>query len=348
MGKKKKNIHLRTAPGNFQYVGELKEHNVKLQGYVYDEGHIDKIKSEDIFKTELDENKVYWINLDGIHDTDMIQRIGEKFSLSPLILEDIVNTGQRPKIEVELDYLMVNAKAFYQKKVKILEEHQSFILKKNVVLTFQEFPEDIFDSIRQRLQDANSRLRKRKADYLLFALLDMTVDSYIDVIQDLEEEMEDLDRKITFSTDEKLLNQINKRRQRVLKIRKAIIPFRDVANGLINPELTVIQKENRPFFKDLHDHALSALENAENLKEMSLVVKDAFLNKVSYETNKVVQKLTIVSTIFIPITFLAGIYGMNFEFMPELGFKYSYYIFLTAIVTLSVFLLYYFKKKNWF
>jgi magnesium transporter len=348
VGKRKKNIHLRTAPGNLQYVGEQKEHDVSLQGYVYSQNEIKKLKLEEVFSYQPKENDVIWINLDGIHNTDLIGRLAEKFKLSSLVLEDIVNTGQRPKIEIEEDYLMVNAKAFYQKKKVVMEEHQSFVLKSNVVITFQEFPEDIFDSIRTRLQDPESRLRKRNADYLLFALLDMTVDSYIDVIQNLEDEIEDLDLMITKSTDEKILNSINKKRRKVLKIRKAIIPFKDVTSALVNPELKIIEHKNIPFFKDLHDHTLSAFENAENLKELSLVVKDAFLNKVSYETNKVVQKLTIISTIFIPITFLAGIYGMNFEFMPELKMKYAYFVFLAIIVTLSLFLLYYFKKKKWF
>ena len=342
---------LNQAPGTVTYVGSKETVETKLDIIDYNSTSYERFTSdsiEDAFKYE-EENNVTWFNIDGLNNTEAITKLGKYYELHPLIIEDIVNTNQRPKIDEYQDYFFIVAKMLYRNKGGTLEhEHLSIVLGKNYVLTFQEAGGDVFDGVRQRLAGAKGRIRSRGADYLAFALLDAIVDNYFIVLEDISEKIEDIEeRLLSVEPNDDITFEIQELKKTMLRIRRAVFPLREVVSRLEKVDGGLIDDQTVHYIRDLYDHILQVSENIEVYREMSWGLMDMYMTTISHKMNEVMKVLTIMASIFIPLTFLAGIYGMNFKYMPELNWEYGYPTLLVIMLLLFAGMIFYFKRKHW-
>ncbi|SHG41409.1 magnesium transporter [Salegentibacter echinorum] len=339
------------APGTVTYVGRKRSMETLLEVIDYNKNNFERFNSKqpiDAFNFDHPD-RITWVNLDGLSNTKEIEKVGKYYQLHPLIIEDIVNTSQRPKIDEYEDYLFIVAKMLYFKKNGRLEnEHISFVLGKDYVLTFQEAGGDVFDGVRNRLENSNGRIRTNGSDYLVFALLDAIVDNYFIVIDEIAEKVEELEEELFKNKPrENITHEIQDLKRAILKIRRSVLPLREVISRLEKMENTMIQSRTRNYINDLHDHIIHITENIDLYREITWGLMDMYMTTISNRMNEVMKVLTIMASIFIPLTFIAGIYGMNFEFMPELHWKYSYYVLWGVMIAIFILMLIYFKRKKW-
>ncbi len=339
------------APGTIVYIGDKSDSTLFLEVFDYTpnsfvEKELDTIEEAFVYS---ETKPITWINVDGINHTEAIIKIGEHYKLHPLILEDIANTQQRPKIDDYDDYLFVVLKMLYfDKDEKLGIEHISLVLGKNYVVCFQEDEGDVFDPIRERLRTGKGRIRSMGADYLLYALMDAIVDNYFNLIEVMGDKIEELeDRLFTKTPENEIINEIQDLKREILKIRRAVFPLREVVNRLEKSEHPLIAEKTQFYLRDLYDHIVQISENIEISREMIWGLMDMYMSTISNKMNEVMKVLTIIASIFIPLTFLAGIYGMNFEYIPELKFKYGYFVLWGVMLFTFFGLLYYFKRKKW-
>ncbi|WP_417887879.1 magnesium/cobalt transporter CorA [Zunongwangia sp.] len=342
---------LNQIPGTLTYVGHKESSETILEVIDYNTNYFERYKSknpQDALKFENEAN-VTWINIDGLNNTEEIENLGKRFNLHPLILEDIVNTDQRPKIDEYQDYLFVVAKMLYQNDDgQLLIEHISLVLGKDYVLSFQEAGGDVFDGVRERIEHKKGRIRNRNADYLLFALLDAIIDNYFLVVDDISDKIEGFeDQLFENRQDDDLIHEIQELKRAILRIRRAVFPIREVVGRLEKLNHAIIEENTGNYLRDLVDHIVQISENIDIYREMIWSLMDMYMTTISNKMNEVMKVLTIIATIFIPLTFIAGIYGMNFEYMPELRWKYSYFVLLGIMVIIFILMLYYFKRKKW-
>lgn len=266
-----------------------------------------------------------------------------------MVLEDIVNTTQRPKIDEYENYIFIVLKMlYYNKDENIVIEQVSFVLGENYVLTFQESEGDVFGSIRDRLRLNRGRIRGMKSDYLLYALIDAVVDNYFTIIETLGNKIEDLETDLFTGTVREDINiEVQQLKREILKVRRAIFPLREIINRIEKGDYPFIFKRTITYFRDIYDHLVQVTENLDIYREMIWSLMDMYMTTISNKMNEVMKLLTIIATIFIPLTFIAGIYGMNFENIPELHYKYSYYILWGIMIMIFLGMIYYFKKKKW-
>ncbi len=297
----------------------------------------------------LEKPTITWINIDGIHQTDIIEQIGKSFQIHPLTLENIMNTDQRPKIEYFPNYIYIALKMIYWRddEQEILIEHISLIITDNIVLSFQEREGDVFNPVRQRIKNKIGKIRKSGSDYLIYALLDSIVDQYFLVLEKLSDRSESLQDVLINQPSPDNLHTIHQIKRNLIFLRNAVWPLREVIGKLEKDESKLIKKNTKLFLRDIYDHTIQVVETVETLRDMISGLLDIYLSSVSNRMNEVMKVLTIIATIFIPLTFLAGIYGMNFEYMPELSWKWSYPIVLGAMVLIGLGMLLFFKKKKW-
>lgn len=293
---------------------------------------------------------VTWINVDGIHDSSVIEQLGLNFGLHPLVLEEIQNTNQRSKIEDYGDYIYLVLKMFHSghRKEDIIMEQVSLILGSNFVLSFQETLEgDVFDPIRERIRTSKGRIRKLGADYLSYAMIDLIVDYYFVVLETLGEKIELLEDEVATSASSKTLHLIHTFKKDMLYLRRAIWPLREVIAGLDRGESSLVKKATRYYLRDVYDHTVQVIDNTETYRDMLSGMLDIYLSSINNRLNEIIKLLTIITTIFMPLSFIAGVYGMNFRFMPELEHPYGYpaVLILMALVALSM--LVYFRKRKW-
>lgn len=342
---------LNQAPGTVTYVGTKENVETKLEVIDYNAEGFERYTSktpEDAFKFEQ-EDKITWINIDGLSNTGEIEKLGKYYELHPLIIEDIVNTNQRPKIDEYQDYFFIVAKMLYHKENGHLEnEHISIVLGKNYVLTFQEAGGDVFDGVRERLSKAKGRIRSRGADYLVFALLDAIVDNYFVVVEEISDKIETLEQRLfDAQPSDDITFEIQELKRTMLRIRRAVFPLREVVSRFEKVESNLIDDQTRNYIRDLYDHMLQVSENIELYREMTWGLMDMYMTTINHKMNEVMKVLTIMASIFIPLTFIAGVYGMNFEHMPELQWEYSYFILLGLMLFLGLGMAIYFKRKKW-
>lgn len=316
----------------------------------YDEKNFEEIKIQDIkecfpFK---ESPTVTWINLEGI-SPDYIQEIDEHFGIHPLVSEDIVNLGQRPKMEEHDDYIFIVLKMIYfnEKTKEIVDEQISLILGPNFVISFQEKEGDVFDPIRQRIRENKGRIRKMNADYLAYSLVDAIIDNYYVILEKYGEQIEELEDAIMTNPENNAGRKIHRLKREMIFLRKQIWPLREVISGLQRSESKLIKKQTGIYLRDVYDHTIQVMDTVESFKEMLSGLHDSYLSGISNKMNEIMKVLTIFAAIFIPLTFMAGIYGMNFEFMPELKWKYGYFILLGLMAFVGGGMLLYFKKKKW-
>jgi len=338
-------------PGTLVHIGEKKAETPKITLMDYDENHfqereVKKIEECFVFK---EKPTVTWINVDGLHQVEVLERLGEYYGLHPLVLEDVLNTDQRPKTEDYGEYLYIVLKALElsNKSNEIETEQISLILGPNFVFSFQEREGDTFDPIRDRIRNNKGRIRKMGADYLAYALLDSIVDNYFIILEKLGEKIEFLEEKLISNPTPDTLQTIHHLKREMIFLRKAVWPLREVVNSLERGESSLVKESTRVYLRDVYDHTIQVIDTIETYRDMVSGMLDIYLSSVSNRLNSVMKVLTIIATIFMPLTFLAGIYGMNFKFMPELEWRWSYPLFWLIMAGIGISMLIYFKKRKW-
>lgn len=298
----------------------------------------------------IDASMVTWINVDDISDARTIEAIGSHFNLHPLLLEDVMNADQRPKMDDYDNHLFLVLKVlFIDPKLGRIESDQvSFVLGEKYLISFQERHSDLFNSILDRLRMGKSRVRRSKADYLLYSLIDIIVDNYFVVLETIGDTVEDVEAKLVSGPTAQTLGGIQRMKKDLIYLRKSVWPLREVLSSLERGESELISDTLRVYFRDIYDHSIHAIDTIETLRDMLSGMLDIYLSSVSNRLNQVMKVLTIISTIFIPLTFIAGVYGMNFKNIPEIGWAYGYPSVILLMILVTLAMLYYFKKKRWF
>lgn len=349
---KKRSVKAGLPPGSLVYLGDKGVGTAKISVVEYREGTIREASITDL--TECfpcsDPATVTWIDVNSVHQVELVAKLGECFKLHPLVVEDILNTDQRPKLEDYGEYLFIVFRAFScNGDLCAMETEQiSLILGPNYVLSFQEKESTVFDKIRERIKTGKGRTVKSGADYLAYSLLDTIVDNYFIVLEHLGERMEALEDALVSNPAVKILREIHLLKRDLISIRRSVWPLREVLNNLQREGTVLISEPTRVYLRDVYDHAIHAIDTLETFRDMISGMLDIYLSSASNRLNEVMKVLTIIATIFIPLTFIVGVYGMNFRHMPELGWRWGYPAVLLFMAVISAFMVYYFKKKKWF
>ncbi|PLY02235.1 MAG: magnesium and cobalt transport protein CorA [Desulfuromonas sp.] len=338
-------------PGSLVHVGEIRVEQPVLSLIQYDENNFsrqDDVTLEQCLNINT-ETGVNWINLCGIHDIELLRTLGERFDIHPLALEDVLNTTHRPKTEVYDHYLLVILKmiSFSHAEQRIDIEQMSFVVGQNLLLSFQERQGDVFDAVRDRLQRANGRIRSRGADYLLYTLLDSIVDHYFHVLEHLDERLANFEQELISESAVDSMNQIHYFSKELLQLRKAVWPLRDLVVQMQNDDSGLIRESTDLFLRDLYDHAIQAIDSVDALRDTASSLLNLHMSISGNRMNEVMKVLTIMASIFIPLTFIAGIYGMNFEHMPELATQWGYPLVLLLMLGCVIGMVIFFKRKRW-
>jgi len=338
-------------PGSLVHIGERKVRTPKISIIDYDEAKFWEERSKKIEECFVFKERptITWVNIDGLHQTSLLEALGDCYGFHPLVLEDILNTDQRPKIEDYGDYLYIVLRSLeYNERKKEIESDQiSIILGRNFVFSFQEKEGDTFDAVRERIRTGKGRIRKMGADYLVHALLDSIVDNYFFILEKLGERIEFLEEQLVTQPTSETLRTIHGLKRELIFLRKAVWPLREVVGSLERGESPLIQESTRIYLRDLYDHTIQVIDNVETFRDMIAGILDIYLSSVSNRLNTVMKVLTVIATIFMPLTFLAGIYGMNFKFMPELEWRWGYPLLWGVMVATGISMMIYFKKKKW-
>ncbi len=340
-------------PGALIHIGEKKTEEVKITILEYDEMHFREQEAETIEECfplkDKSRSTVAWINIDGIHRSDILGKLGECFGLHPLIVEDIMNTDQRPKIEdfEEYSYIALKMLQFSGKAGEVISEQVSLVLGSNFVISFQEKEVDIFRVIRDRIRTNKGRIRKLSADYLAYCLLDAIVDNYFVIMEALGEKIESLEDELVSNPTPKVLRILYTLKRNMILLRRSVWPLREVIGGLERGESSQIKESTRIYLKDIYDHTIHIIDTLETFREMVAGMLEIYLSSISNRLNAVIKVLTMLATIFMPLTFIAGIYGMNFKYMPELEWRWGYPLSLLIMTAVGIVMVFYFKKKKW-
>lgn len=307
----------------------------------------DDLPIESVIKT-LKSEKINWINVDGPNDPQILDKLQEYFCLHTLLVEDIANE-QRPKAEEYDDYLFFTLKMLYRiDGQKIDYEQISFVLGTNFLLSFQEKEGDLFEAFRERIRLDQGRVRKQKPDYLLYRLLDVIVDNYYTILDNIGEQIESIEDEIDAGSTQRTFRQIQKLKKELIFLRKAVYPLRDAVSKLVKGETSFIREESTRYFADIYDHVVHLIDSLDTYKDLTTGLMDIHINTQNNRMTEVMKVLAVISTIFIPLTFIVGVYGMNFENMPELHSKWGYPLTWAFILLLGSSMLVYFKRKKWF
>jgi magnesium transporter len=336
-------------PGTLVHIGEKKTDKVTIKVFNYAGTRCDERQdpSLDVLAPPTDDS-VTWVDVGGVHKMEVLESFGKQFRLHPLLLEDIANTDQRPKLDDYETYLFIVMKMLsVTDRQDIIVEQVSLVLGRNFVLSFQENGTDVFQPVRERLRGGKGRLRQAWADYLLYALIDSIVDQYFAVLEVLGEKIEALQDLVVNDPKPETLRQIHALKRQLLFLRRAVWPLREVTNNLSRSECPLLQESTKVFFRDVYDHVVQIVDTIETLREMVSASLDIYLSSISYRLNAVMKVLTIITTIFMPLTFIVGVYGMNFEYMPELQWKWGYPVVWALMTTVGVGMLLVFRKKRW-
>ncbi len=337
------------SPGTLVYVGEDKFEDVNIEILSYNKSDLKEFETKEIKDIKENKNEVTWINLTGIHDIKFIEDLGKKFHLDSLLLEDVVNTNQRPKVEEFGDKLFAVLKMItYNNENNSLKLEQiSIVLGKNFVITFQERKNSFFEPIKKRIKEKRKKIRSSESDYLFYAVIDTIIDNYFSVLENIGEQIEIIEIELINNFNNKLINLIYGLKREILLLRKSIWPLREIISNLERNELKLIKKETLNYMRDVYDHTIQIIDTVETFREMLSGMLDLYISISGNKMNEVMKVLTIIATIFIPLTFIAGVYGMNFEHIPELSYKFAYPLFWTITILIGLLMTLYFKKKNW-
>lgn len=346
------------SPGTPIHVGEVKTERVRISITDYNPDHyesvvVDDIRACQVFSARAD--TVTWVNIDGLHEVDVLEKVGQCFQLHPLTIEDILNTNQRPKLDIYEDYIYLVLKMpdFDHGSGEIGLEQVSFVVSGSRIITFQERPGDTFDSVRSRLKNGKGKSRKLGTDYLLYALVDAVVDNYFIMLEKLGEEIESLELQLVENPVPATMRQISFLKRQMVLLRKSVWPLREVISSLQRDDVPFIGEHIHVYLKDLYDHTIQVIDTVETFRDIISGMLDIYLSSISNRMNEVMKVLTIFAAIFIPLTFIAGLYGMNFSTaaspfnMPELSWYYGYPMALGLMLAVAGGMLFYFKRKGW-
>ena len=339
-------------PGTLVYVGEERTELVQINLIDYNESYFEESKVE-TFEECLNVNNpetVTWLHIQGIHQANFISEFGEYFGVNSLVLEDVMNPIQLPKIEVFENYVFVILKAldYTPETSMIIKEQVSLIIGNDFVVSFQENVDELFKSVQNRLRNGQGRIRKMQSAYLAYTLIDVIVDNYFIMLEQLNEEIQLLEEEVIANPVPDVLKKVNNLKRQVFSLRRPILPLRDVLDEVLDDEIPIFSQETQIFFRDVYDHVIQVTHTLEMLNTTVSGLYDTYRSTVNHKMNEVMKVLTIVATFFIPLTFIAGIYGMNFKFMPELDTQWGYPFVLLVMVAIGITMFSFFKRKKWF
>ena len=356
MGKKNRNKknrqHNKTGapPGTVIYHGEEQTNKVKITLIEYNETEFQEKDFYDLSECLecVNSKLVKWINVDGVHQAELIEAIGKRFNIHPLTLEDIVNTSQRAKFEDYENYVVSIMKMIDYHNDELRSEQLSVVLLDGMVISFQEANGgDAFDLIRNRIRQGKGRIRKMGADYLAYALIDAVVDYYFNILEKIGDKIEILEEELISDPKEATMQQLHQMKREMIFVRKAVWPVRELISNMERSESELIQEGTGIYLRDVHDHTVRVIDTIETYRDLLSGMMDIYLSSVSNRMNEVMKILTIITTIFVPVTFIAGVYGMNFDYMPELHSKWGYPAVWAVMLLIIFSLIFYFKRKKW-
>ncbi|MBP7052071.1 MAG: magnesium/cobalt transporter CorA [Phycisphaerae bacterium] len=338
-------------PGTLIHIGEKREEAVRITYMDYDEQHFQEkqgVLVEECFPFK-DTSTITWINIDGIDEISIIEKIGRAYDLHPLILEDIVTVGQRPKFDNydKYAYIVLKMLTYNYATHTIGSEQMSIVFGTNFVLSFQEEVGDIFDPIRDRIRQAKGRVRKMGADYLAYSLIDAIVDSYFAILEKIGERIEGLEDELLEHPSEDLLREIHALKREMMSLRRSVWPMRELISAMQRDESPLICDQTRIYLRDVYDHTIQIIDAIEGFRDIVGGMLDIYLSSISNRTNAIMKVLTMIATIFIPLTFVSGVYGMNFEHMPEIQWRWGYPAVLLVMATAAGIMVTYFRRKKW-
>ena len=340
------------APGTAVYLGEPSDEPLRITLFDYDEDRVTERVLDDLREAFpfRGSPSVSWINVDGLHDVASIEAIAGHFGLHPLVVEDVVHTGQRPKAEDYEDtlFIVLRMLSYNEQEDWVDDEQVSLVLGPGWVLSFQQRAGDVFEGVRERIRSNRGRIRRAKADYLAYSLIDAVVDQYFVVLERIGERVEVLGEEVSERASPKKLEEIRRLKRELLFLRKSIWPLREVLSGVQRGESPLFDEHTLIYLRDVYDHTIQVIDTVETYRDMMAGLLDVYLTSVSNRMNEVMKVLTVIATIFIPLTFVAGIYGMNFVHMPELSWKFGYFGALGVMGVIALGMLAYFKRKGWF
>lgn len=338
-------------PGTLVHIGKKQSDDTKITVIDFNADEFEEkgfTNIADCFPYK-EKSTISWINIDGLHDVNIISKLGEHYGLHHLLLEDVMNTGHRPKTEEFDSYTFVTLKmlGISKKGKNIVSEQISFVLGDTWLISFQEIQGDVFDGLRNRLKEGQGMTRKKGADYLLYRLIDTVVDNYFFVTEHFSEKIEALEEEVLLNPDDRKLHEIQTIKKELVQLRKDVIPVREAISTLTKEGNPLVKKGTIRYLQDVYEHVIQVIDNIETLRDAISNVMDLYMTGVSNKMNQVMQVLTIMASIFIPLTFIAGIYGMNFDNIPELHFKYGYHTVWVVMIIIIGIMLGYFKRKKW-
>jgi magnesium transporter len=347
---KKRSDKAGLPPGALIHIGRQREEVVTIDLIEFSEAEVRETLVNDIKDLHLckDPGFVSWVNVNGIHDPEVIRNVGEVFGIHGLVLEDVLNTDHRPKVEPFEDHVFFTMKMMWFGEDGVLEAEQvSIIFGDHYVISFQERKGDLFEPTRQRIRQNTGVVRKKGADFLVYRLIDIVVDNYFAIMERFDDKLDELEERITGDTESDHMAEIQEVKREMLRLRRSLLPLREAVGAMEKGISGLVLKNNQKYFKDVHDHLVQLSDSLESNREVIAMLMDLYLANMSNRMNNVMKVLTIVSTIFIPLTFIAGIYGMNFEHMPELRWRNGYFIILCVMAVLAVMMLAFFRRKRW-
>lgn len=334
------------------FVGERKLDQARIDIIDFNEAQLNEVADTSLDKcAELARAPtVTWINIAGVHDMSVIEALGRHFNLHPLTLEDIVNTTQRPKVEESPGYTFIVLKmlVFKDNPARVEEEHVSLILGDNYVISLMEDAGDVFDNVRERIRQSKGRIRKMSSDFLAYSLMDAVVDHYFLVVEGLGDSIDEIDERILVAPEPGDIRSIHRLKREMLKLRKAVWPLREEVGALEKTDSPLIRPETRMFLRDLYDHTIQVIDMVESNRDILAGMHDTWLSSNSNRMNEIMKVLTIIATIFIPLTFIVGVYGMNFDYMPELEWHWGYHAVWGVMLAVGAAMLLWFRRKGWF
>ena len=348
---KKRSVKTGLPPGTLVHIGDGSSEaaNISVIGYGPDGVDERQFEQIDHYLQSPNHGSVVWVNVEGVHDVELIRALGERHAFHPLVLEDIVNTVQRPKIEDYGDYLFIVLKMLrLTEEGGFSSEQLSIILGPDYLFTFQEgIKGDAFDSVRDRIRGGKGKIRGMGADYLAYALIDAIVDGYFTVLEDFGERIVDVEEELAQSPDQRSLHLINNMKKEIIYLRKSVWPLREAISFLERGDSNLLHDATRVYFRDVYDHTVQVIDTVETYRDLLSGMLDLYLSSISNRTNEVMKFLTVIGTIFMPLTFLVGVYGMNFKHFPELEWKNGYFVLWGLMIAMALLMVAYFRKKRW-
>ena len=349
---KKRSHKAGLSPGTLVHIGEKKTDRIEAVMLEYDERNCieSALTQLDLLGVSRSKSSVTWVNIEGIHDIQALEKIGRRFDLHPLVMEDILNTDQRPKLEDYGDYLYIVLRMLTNgtETGEIASEQVSLILGGNFVLSIQEGAKgDVFDPVRTRIRNGKGHIRKRGADYLAYALIDAVVDNYFIILEKIGEHVELIEENLIDNPEPETLQQLHHLKREMIYLRKSVWPLREVVSAMQRRDSPLIHEGTGYYLRDVYDHTIQVIDTIETFRDMLSGMLDIYLSSVSNRMNAVMKVLTVIATIFMPLTWIAGIYGMNFKHMPELEWQWGYPAVWVLMLVIAFGMMVYFKKKKW-